>query len=241
MAWRPRLTPRKRVVFALRVKLPEEVTRMARGYGGTATSFPGHAIPDAMVGNYHLSTVEADLHHVLVDELPRAMSSLFDLDVDVKVLGKEYTSLTVFFAALIGAYPLISSYHDFAESVHLIKKHCALLASALDESKYGGILSPQVEVYYPTLPDPTDYPYRWMRHMFGHPGGEEAFALNAFVQRPVAHRRDLFFWYLVVMNIVLVALIGSLVYRSVVSTYYDQPTKTLAAPAPVQPARTATH
>lgn len=229
MAWRPRLTPRKRVVFALRVKLPEEVTRMARGYHGTGKPFPGPMIPDAIVGNYHLSTVEDDLHRVIVDELPRALSSLFDLDVEVKVLGKEYTSLTIFFAALLGAYPLIANYHDFAESVHLIKKHCALLADALDESKYGGILSPNVEVYYPTMPDPTDYPYRWMRHMFGHPGGEEAFALTAFMQRPTAsHRRDFFFWYLVVMNIVLMALVGSLVYRSVVSTYFEQPTKAIS-------------
>ncbi len=178
-----------------------------------------------MVGDLPLSTLEADLRNIIERELPNELSSLFDIEVQTKVLDTKYTSLTIFFGALIAAYPLIASYHDFAESVHLIKKHCYLLVDALDNSKYGHSLNKNVEVYYPTLPDPTDYPYRWMRHMFGHPGGEEAFAFTALTQRPAAsHVRDLFFWYLVVMNIVLMVLVGSLVYRSVISTYYERPT-----------------
>jgi hypothetical protein len=65
--------------------------------------------------------------------------------------------------------------------------------------------------------------------MFGHPKGEEAFAAATFMQHPaVLHGRDLFFCHLVVLP----TLVGSLVYRSVVSTYFDQPTKTITAPAP---------
>jgi hypothetical protein len=180
-------------------------------------------IEDAMVGDYSLSTLEADLQHIIVEELPRDLSSMFGLHVEMKVTGKRYTSLTVFFTAALVAYPLIASYHDFVDSVHLIKKHCALLVEALDESKYGGILSPSVEVYYPSLHDPSDY--RWMHNMFSHPEGD-MFAAAAFTQTSVEHhRRDLFFWSLVVMNLVLLALVGSLVYRSVVSTYFFEPTK----------------
>jgi hypothetical protein len=224
---------RRKVVFSLRVDYADQ-QRQGR-------SMSSHG----MIGDFPLSSLEADLRNIIERELPQELTALFDIDVQTKVLDTKYTSLTIFFGALIAAYPLIASYHDFAESVHLIKKHCYLLVDALDSSKYGHSFNKSVDVYYPTMPDPTDYPYRWMRHMFGHPGGEEAFALTAFMQRPTAsHVRDLFFWYLVAMNLVLAALVGSLVYRAVVSTYYEQPTKTIIAPAPTTTApapRTTTH
>jgi hypothetical protein len=143
-----------------------------------------------MVGDFPLSSLEADLQDIIERDLPKELSSLFHIEIETKVLEKKYTSLTIFFGALIATYPLIASYHDFAESVHLIKKHCYLLVDALDSSKYGHSFSKTVDVYYPTMPDPTDYPYRWMRHMFGHPGGEEAFAFSALMQRPNVSRLD---------------------------------------------------
>jgi hypothetical protein len=224
--WSRRLRGRN-VVFTLRVDYSDQ-QRQGRSMLSHGT-----------VGDFPLSTLEADLRNIIERELPKELSSLFDIEVQTKVLDTKYTSLTIFFGALIAAYPLIASYHDFAESVHLIKKHCYLLVDALDSEKYGHSFNKNVDVYYPTLPDPTDYPYRWMRHMFGHPGGEEAFALTALMQRPNTSRvRDVFFWYLVVMNIVLTILVGSLVYRAVVSTYYEQPTtKPITASAP----RTVTH
>jgi hypothetical protein len=184
------------------------------------------------MGDYSMSAIEQEVRSVIEHELPRELSKLFDLDVETKVEATKEGSLIVFFSALIVAYPLIANYHDFYESVHLIKKHCASLLQSVADSKFGGSIDTSVCVYYPNVPDPTEYPFRWMRHMFGHPGGEEAFAAAAFMQRPATpHGRDLFFWYLVVMNIILMTLVGSLVYRSVSATYFDQPAKALIAPA----------
>jgi hypothetical protein len=178
--WSRRLRPRRNVVFSLEVDYSSMQKELGR-------SFSLHGRGDDSAG----SKLEADLRNIIERELPRELSALFDIDVETKVLETKYTSLTIFFGALIATYPLISNYHDFIESVHLIKKHCALLVEALISSKYDDSFTESVDVYYPTMPDPTDHRYRWM-DMFEHPGGEEAFAAAAFMQRPAAPRgRDL--------------------------------------------------
>jgi hypothetical protein len=217
MAWRRRPLIKREVVFAVHVDYTSDQKRA------------GASLRHDVSGD--MRSLERDLRAMIEEQLPRELSSFFGIEAKTHVIDTKYTSLTMLFGALLAAYPLISSYHDFSESVHLIRKHCATLLAMLNSQQYGDTFTTSVEIYYPPVPDPTDYPYRWMRHMFGHPEGD-MFAAAAFMRAPAAvSRRDLFFWYLVVMNIVLSLLLASLVYRSVVATYFDRPSAAVTAPA----------
>jgi len=208
MAWRrPRLM-RREVIFSIHVDYTSEYKR-----GGISLH----------KGDDNMHAIERDLRKLIEDQLPHDLSSYFGIDVKTRVVDTKYTSLTVLFGALLAAYPLIGGYHDFYESVHLIRKHCASLLAYLNDSQYNHIFDASVAVYYPNVPDPSDYPFRWMRHLFGHPEGE-MFAAGAFAQPPIASaRRDLFFWYLVVTNLALFALVAVLVFRAVETTYLREP------------------
>lgn len=194
-------------------------------------------------GDHQRPELESEVRNIVEHELPRSMRSTFEIDMETKVLDVRYGSLTVLFSAALKAYPLIASYRDFFDSVQLIKKHCAMLLAHLNGTSYANQLDINVDVYYPTLPDPNDSPWRRFGRFFG-PDSAELFAASSLFGTPRAgSHRDAFFWYLLVMNLVLIALVGSLVYRSVVSTYFERPAKTITAPAPAPttaPARTTT-
>ena len=125
----------------------------------------------------------------------------------------------MFFAAVVSGLGFFSSYAGFFDSVKLIKRHCALLLQRASRDHPGPDLEITVDEQFPTLPDPNDFrPWRHMRKMFG-PEADELLGASLFAGNQLPHR-DGFFWFLLVLNILLLAAIGILVSGAVVKTYF---------------------
>jgi hypothetical protein len=71
----------------------------------------------------------------LLEELPRELDQVFGLSVEVRVRGKRYHSLSVFFGVAVAAYGLLSGYKGIYDSIELIRQQASdLLGSALRQA-----------------------------------------------------------------------------------------------------------
>jgi hypothetical protein len=138
------------------------------------------------------------------------------------VIDLREGSVLVFFSAAITAIGLFSNYADFFESVSLVKKHCKLLLEQVMRVRYGSEFDISVNEQYPSLPDPEDLiPWSRMRKMFG-PATRELMRIAPWFQSSDlgSAKRDGFFWFLLIMNIVLLGIVSALVGGAVLRTYF---------------------
>lgn len=167
--------------------------------------------------------LEQELRSLIASELPSDLRRIFGLDVDTRVIEVQSGSVLVFFGAVITALGVFSGYADFFESIQVVKRHSKLLIERVLRNRYGGEFDVEVVQQYPSLPDPSDrYPWRRLRKMFG-PEADEILELSAWARRRAGQgtRRDAFFWFLLIFNVLLLATIGGLVGGAVVRTYFQ--------------------
>ncbi len=197
MMWR-----RREVIFALNVEFNQQQVSRGQRLGGS---------------NEYPERLESEMRDVVEKELPSDLKTIYDIDVRIRVITTRYGSLTVFFGAVLSGAALVASYKDFVESMHLIRQHCSQLAQRIVNMRYGGDWQVGVSIQHPRLPDPEDLvPFKWFRRRFPFP---EAYPAPAFSEPPNG-RRDAFFWFLVVTNMLLLGSVVALVWRAVSHTYF---------------------
>jgi hypothetical protein len=169
-----------------------------------------------------IERLEQELRSVIASDLPNDLQRIFGLSVETRVIEIQSGSVLVFFGAAITAVGVFSSYSDFFESIKLVKQHSRLLIGRLMRSRYGGEFDVSVVEQYPSLPDPSErHPWRRLRKVLG-PEADEFLELSAWTggSAPQDVRRDAFFWFLLIFNILLLAAVGVLVRGAVVRTYF---------------------
>lgn len=172
-----------------------------------------------------IERLEQDLRAIVDSELPNDMSSIFGVPITTRVIAVREGSIVVFFGVVLSAVGVFSSYSDFFESVHLVRKHAAMLVERLVRNKYNGSWDVQVSIEHPRLPDPGDMgPWRRLRGMFG-PEADEFARLAAWISpsgsRSREGQRDGFFWYLLFSNLLLLAALAWLLSAAVMKTYFS--------------------
>ncbi len=159
------------------------------------------------------SQVEQVMNKVLTLDLPDELEQRFGLKVKVEMRGNpRYGSITMFFAAAITGYVLISRYKSFNESIGLIAKQAHdLLDLAL---RRFGRYSVSVDAVYPRYIRPEEFDFG-RKHSPFLPW-TEAFDEPTVVR----HRRDSFFWFLLVACVLESAALAALIYGAVSQVYF---------------------
>lgn len=156
---------------------------------------------------------------IIEDHLPDELLRIYGIKVKTRVIDTQRGSLLIFFSAVFTGVSILSSYADFFASIKLIKEHAKLLLERMTGEYRNDDFDVSVSDQFPTLDDPNDaWPRRRFEKMFG-PGGEEFFE-NYFLGAP-RQRRDAFFWFLLILNILLLGAIGFLVAKAVEKTYFS--------------------
>jgi hypothetical protein len=163
--------------------------------------------------------LQQDALRIITTDLPSDLRRIYGMEVQTRVIEVQSGSILVFFGAVLGGFGVLSSYADFFESVRLLKAHCKLLLERVTRARHSGDFDVSVVDQRPSLHDPSDLvPYHRLRKMFGPE--LEHFLPAAFLAQTPRHRRDGFFWFLLVLNIVLLAAVGILVAAAVIRTYF---------------------
>ncbi len=164
--------------------------------------------------------LESEVQRILTDRLPAELEEIYGFEVKTRIIAVRRGSLVVFFGAAVAALGFFSSYSDFFESIALVKKHAKMLLHQQLEDRFGGDYDVSIEVAYPRIPDPDDFPpWRRARKMFG-PELDEVLGASGWAAAGRPPHGDAFFWFLLVSTVVLLALLGMLVGAAVWKTYF---------------------
>lgn len=176
------------------------------------------------IGDLSFEELGFKVENILCHELPAELETIYGIKTEIRYIGSREGSLIVFFGAIITTYGIIANYKDFFESVNLIEKDAERLLKLLAR-KLGIDVSISVDREYPkNLPNPADWRYgvRFKRlfHKFP-PDIAEMILEEGENDINIKSKRDGFFWYLVIMNVILFAVLGTLVAAAVLQVYFD--------------------
>ncbi len=178
--------------------------------------------PMGRVGDFPADVFVQDVRHVIESELPRELDELFGLTIETKVIAVREGSILIYFGAAIAGLATFSRYKGLCESVNLLKGQLGRLLHLLIEQKYPDDIQVNVNVEFPHLDSPGDWPWRWRKFMRDPEDEYMASMLVGGVDRPVRAKRDGFFWFLLVLCILETAALAALVWRAVTTTYFPQ-------------------
>lgn len=128
--------------------------------------------------------------------------------MEVSIKGVRSSSLLVFFGVMLTAYNILSSFRDFYDSMHLIRREAErLLEAAL---KRFGELDINVSILHPSVNNRGDLEdFLHVPRFYGTP-----------IYRTDRPYRDGFFYFLLIFCLFQLIVIGLLVYGAVVKTYF---------------------
>ena len=164
-----------------------------------------------------------ELKRTITSDLPADLHRIYGLSVETRVIDLQEGSILLFFSAAITAVGFFSNYADFFESIGLVKRHAQILLERVTRVRFGPECNVSVMEQYPSLPNPNELvPWRKMREMFG-PEVYELWRSAPWFQSAGLgpSKRDGFFWFLLILNIVLLGVVGALVAAAVMKTYFS--------------------
>jgi len=169
--------------------------------------------------------LEETVKEVILSRLPSDMAHIYGLTVKTRVISTRYGSLTVFFGVILSGLAFIANYKGFFDSMQLIREHLQLLLRGRLHEAFGEEMAIEVSVQHPKLDDPREARLpselrRFFRHMRPEPEFEEAFGLWQLLSVRRQTTRDAFFWFLLALCVLLVAVVGALVFAAVKKTYF---------------------
>lgn len=169
-----------------------------------------------------LDQLEMDAISIINNKLPNDLNSIFKLDVKINVISTRYGSIVIFFDVLLTAFQIISRYKSFIDSVNLIKDHCELLLRSMVLENYGLDINVNVEAKYPSVPNHAEIAgERLLNRIKGRSTSNINKIIDyGFENQNRRNKRDIFFWYLLIMNIILLSSIGFLVFAAIKNTYF---------------------
>ncbi len=144
------------------------------------------------------------------------MEDIFGVKVRTEILSTRHGSLVIFFAAIFTGFNLVANYKSFHDSVLLLQRQGKrLVDSALDEQYGDDSYYSDIEIEYPLFPE--------REHRVSLQ--EQLRSLDFYNEIPdlitlPKQRRDGFFYFLLILSIISLAVIGLLVYGAVAKTYF---------------------
>ena len=157
----------------------------------------------------HNSEFVAAVREALQTALPNDMREIYDMRVDVRIKAIRTGSLTVFFAVTVAGLSALSRYKNLYDSIELIRTQADTVLESLKD-RFGD-LRVSVSTRYPHLHNPYDRHHSLHHEMF--------FDELALPDLP-RHRRDGFFYFLLIWGVISLLVIGVLVYAAVRKTYF---------------------
>lgn len=153
------------------------------------------------------------VEEIILHRLPADMEKIFGIEVKTRILATQHSSLIIFFEAVFTGFSLIANYKNFHDSALLLKRHFERLIKSLSEQRFDKRLYSIIRF---------EYPY-FSEHEHGISlSREDRYFSDEFpglITLPT-QRRDGFFYFLLVLSIVSLTIIGLLVYGAVVKTYF---------------------
>lgn len=177
--------------------------------------------PHGHIGKREIRTeeLENDLADIIEHKIPARVEELYGITAKIKIKKIEYGSITLFFSVLLQGIQMIASYKDFRDSIRLIRDETSDLINRLMKNKYEEDFNVSVHIKSPNM----DNGHYLEDLFFDHPkrfrGLNSFFSAHNYGSRSTGGR-DAFFWFLLIMNIILLTALGVMVYGAVVKTYF---------------------
>jgi hypothetical protein len=151
-----------------------------------------------------LEKVINEMHESLSTDFTRFVRELLGDEVSVRIdkleSGSIVGTITLVLVSALSVYTYISQYHDFVESLELIRDQLY--------SKVTRVLGRGNNLWDTTISIViTKIPYQTQSQ-------------PAFQQEPPPVYSKAFFWYLFISNILLIMTLGFLLYKAVVFVYF---------------------
>ena len=148
---------------------------------------------------------------IINKELKTEVEELVPLPIKTIEVKKEYEgSIVLIFQVVFNIFQFVAGIRDFYDSVELIKKISEKHLHKRLKEHYGDVFS--VDTRSLTSHDRYDFDDMVGKRKYNH---RLALILNAG-----SSKRDAFFYYLLISNIVLLAIVIALVFRAVMQTYF---------------------
>lgn len=173
--------------------------------------------------NISFEKLESEVRNVLCNELPNELKTIYGIEADIRYIASREGSLIVFFGAIITTYGIIANYKDFFESVKLIKNDAHRLLTVLAR-KLNLDLNIYIDDKYPDMPNPDNMRYHLRSKELFHmlpPDIAEMILEKGGYDINNYPKRDGFFWYLIIMNVILLIGLGALVAAAVIKVYFQ--------------------
>lgn len=155
---------------------------------------------------------------VILQELPNEVSEIYDIKIKTRIVAEREGSFVVYFGVILTAYSLIGGYSSFFTSLELIKEH----TNTLLDRAFGAEFSEGMNIVVNLKTPDRDY----RRRRIGHKEMDLFFDeyLDVGFPEPRQNRKLLagkgFFLYLLCTNIVLLAIVGIIAYKAIMSVYF---------------------
>jgi hypothetical protein len=154
---------------------------------------------------------ETAVRDALTKTLPRDMKEIFGVEISVDIKAAKHGSLTIFFGVIVAGLAALSRYKNVFDSIELIRQQAESVLESL-RTRYGQF-NIGVQAIYPRLRDPFDRHHSLRHEMFLE---EIGFSVAPY------SRRDGFFYFLLIWNIISWLVISALVYAAVIKTYFGR-------------------
>ena len=157
--------------------------------------------------------IEKLIEQTIKYDLEKEIKKTIGLDIRTEINSTRYGSIEVIFTVFITTFSFIAGIKGFYDSIMFIKKQSErLLKSNLNE-QFGDFFSIGVTAEYPSIESrdismkELDFLLRKGKY-YGH--------YEPINEKP---KRDGFFWYLLISNIILLGIIGLLIIKAVINYY----------------------
>lgn len=170
--------------------------------------------------------VEKVTIYAIEDKFPEIVKKNFDLSIRTVIYGVSEGSLSLLIGILLGGYDIVSKYKDFYESSQLLAKQLEFVIddAFIDNFDENFKIQSQIERQF-------DYNPKIETLLDDKSPKENMLNNNISVNKQtdklipsklslIFSRREVFFYYLFILNITLLLFIGILVYKAVTKTYF---------------------
>ena len=153
--------------------------------------------------------IQGFISSLVEEELKKHLAKTVGIEIaEIRVTNNYRGSIELVFVVLFNAYQFIAGMKDFYDNVRLIRNQSAKYIRHRLEDRYGSVFDVSANVEYPSIDRHDDL--FWLFHKGGMPFPSKS---------SESSKRDGLFYYLLVSNIVLLAIVVLLVYRAVKSYY----------------------
>jgi len=157
--------------------------------------------------------IEELIKQTIKYDLGKEIKKTIGLDIRTEINSTRYGSIEVIFTIFITTFSFIASIKGFYDSIIFIKKQTERLLRSNLNKQFGDFFNVGVTSEYPSF-ESRDISMKEL-DIFLRKGRPYGF-IDTIKEKP---RRDGFFWYLLISNIILLGVIIALISKAVINFY----------------------